>query len=71
MGERRIDDVICGHDNLRLIFHVGSPEIREPMPMIWILRALQKTRDDFSNHDVAIFKARRLLVRERFEKTRD
>jgi hypothetical protein len=68
IGELRISDAIGGNDNLRLIFYVGSATIREPLPMIWILRVLQKKRDDFSKHDISIFKARRLLVIERFEK---
>ncbi len=68
IGELRIADAIGGNDNLRIIFYLGSAEIREPLPMIWILRVLQKKRDDFSKNDVSIFKARRLLVIERFEK---
>jgi hypothetical protein len=68
IGELRVADAIGGNDNLRVIFYVGNTEIREPLPMIWILRVLQKKRDDFSKHDVSIFKARRLLVIERFEK---
>lgn len=71
VGELRIDDVIGGCDDLRLIFYVGNRVIREPMPMIWILRVLQKKRDDFSRNDIAIFRARRLLVVERFEMRRD
>jgi hypothetical protein len=67
IGELRVADAIGGNDNLRIIFYVGSAEIREPLPMIWILRVLQKKRDDFSKNDVSIFKARRLLVIERFE----
>jgi hypothetical protein len=70
VGELRISDVIGGNDNLRAIFYVGSGEIREPLPMIWILRVLQKKRDDFSMNDIAIFRARRGLVIERFEKHR-
>jgi hypothetical protein len=66
VGELRIDDVIAGNDNLRIIFFVGDSKIRKPLPMIWILRVMQKSRDDFSPHDISIFKARRLLVLERF-----
>jgi hypothetical protein len=66
----RIGDVIGGNDNLRVIFYMGSAEVRDPLPMIWIIRVLQKKRDDFSTHDLSIFRARRGLVIERFEKTR-
>ena len=71
IGELRIDDAIGGNDNLRVIFYVGNAEIREPLPMIWILRVLQKKRNDFSMNDISIFKARRGLVIERFEKPRN
>ncbi len=66
VGELRIDDTIAGNDNLRLIFFVGDSKIREPLPMIWILRAMQKKRQSFSKNDIRIFKARRLLVQQRF-----
>lgn len=68
VGELRVRDHIAGHDNLRLIFFVGGPFASHPMPIIWILRVMQKDRDDFSRHDIAIFKARRTLVVERFYK---
>jgi hypothetical protein len=66
IGELRIDDEIGGHDNLRIIFFVGDPAVREPLPMIWIIRVMNKKRNDFSKNDLKIFKARRLLVIERF-----
>jgi hypothetical protein len=66
VGELRIRDDIAGNDNLRIIFFVGDAEVREPLPVIWILRVMQKSRDDFSKHDIATFRARRLLVVERF-----
>ena len=68
VGELRIDDVIGGNDNLRIIFYVGSSEIREPLPMIWVLRAMQKKREEFTTNDISIFRARRALVIERFER---
>jgi hypothetical protein len=70
VGELKIGDAIGGNDNLRAIFHVGRPEFRGPLPMIWVLRVFQKKRDDFSKNDISIVKARRLLVIERFEKPR-
>jgi hypothetical protein len=66
IGELRIDDTIGGNDNLRLIFFVGERVVAMPMPVIWILRAMQKKRNDFSAHDLAMVKARRMFVQERF-----
>jgi hypothetical protein len=66
VGELRLNDTIGGHDNLRVIFFVGPPDIRVPLPMIWALRVMQKKRDDFSKHDLSVIRARRTLVLERF-----
>jgi len=71
IGELRIEDVIGGNDNLRIIFFVGDDKVRDPLPLMWILRVMQKKRQDFSKHDLAIFKARRALVIERFYNHRD
>ena len=68
VGELRIEDTIGGHDNLRIIFFVGPPNERMPKTCIWILAVLQKKRDDFSANQIALFKARRNLVYERFYK---
>lgn len=65
-GELRIDDQIAGHDNLRAIFLVGDHRVQQPLPMIWILTVFQKKRDDFTSHQVSIFRGRRQLVLERF-----
>jgi hypothetical protein len=70
VGELRIDDEIGGHDNLRIIFFVGNQEVREPLPLIWVIRVMQKKRTEFSKNDVAVFRARRLLVIERFYNSR-
>lgn len=66
VGELRVNDTIGGNDNLRIIFFVGDPAFREPLPMIWVLRVMHKRRDQFTKNDLAIFRARRALVRERF-----
>lgn len=67
VGELRIDDVIGGHDNLRIIFYVGSPTSSpDDMRCVWILAVMQKKRNDFTAHNIATFRARRLLVRTRF-----
>ncbi|NLE39222.1 MAG: hypothetical protein GX621_14460 [Pirellulaceae bacterium] len=46
IGELRIGDTIAGHDNLRVIFFV--PQEKTKPPIIWVLAAFQKKRDDFS-----------------------
>lgn len=66
VGELRVDDAIGGRENLRIIFFVGDSADRDLLPVIWILRVMQKKRDDFSSHDLSIFRARRVLVMERF-----
>ena len=66
IGELRIHEEISGNDNLRAIFFVGDRAVREPLPMIWILHVMQKKRDDFTRHQISVFKARKLLVLERF-----
>lgn len=65
-GELRIDDEISGNDNLRAIFFVGDSSVKDPLPMIWVLTVFQKKRDDFSSHQISIFRSRRQLVLERF-----
>lgn len=67
VGELRIQDTIGGHDNLRIIFYVGDPKFDDPMRRIWVLAVMQKKRQDFSRANIATFRARRLLVIERFE----
>jgi len=66
VGELRVHDTIGGQDNLRIIFFVGPPDDRLPMPCIWILSVIQKSRQDFSTNQVRVFRARRTLVCERF-----
>jgi hypothetical protein len=66
VAELRIHDTIAGNDNLRIIFFVGDEARREPMPFIWVLRVMQKKKNEFTSNEVNIFKARRKLVMERF-----
>ena len=66
VGELRIHETISGNDNLRGIFFVGNRDVREPLPMIWVLAVLQKKRNDFTSHQISVFRARRLLVEVRF-----
>lgn len=67
VGELRVDDAIGDHDNIRLIFY-RHPNRRtnDPLPVIWILAAMQKKRDEFTAANIATFRARRQLVLTRF-----
>ena len=66
VGELRLHDTIAGNDNLRIIFFEGDSSIRRPLPLIWVLRVMQKKRNEFTSNDLNTFKARRTLVIERF-----
>lgn len=66
VGKLRIHGTIAGDDNLRVIFHVGGDKLKDPLPIIWILRVFQKKRDDFSSRDLDGFKERRRLIRRDF-----
>ena len=66
VGELRVDDVIGGQDNLRVLFYVDDRKGFVPLPVIWILWVMQKKRDYFSAPDLGVMRTRRLLVRERF-----
>jgi hypothetical protein len=66
IAELRIDDIIDGLDNLRIIFFVGPPSDKFPKTCIWILAVMQKKRDYFTQNDIRIFRLRRLLVLRRF-----
>jgi hypothetical protein len=73
IGELRIDDVIGGHNNLRVITWHPKQDIRAswskefgPVSHIWILAVMQKKRDEFTRSDLSNFKARRLTALERF-----
>lgn len=66
VGELRIHGILAGNDNLRIIFHFGGDKLKNPLPIIWILRVFQKKRNDFSPEDLAVFKQRRRDVRRLF-----
>lgn len=70
IGELRIDDVIGGNDNLRIIFFVGDEEVKQPLPMIWVLNVFQKKRDYLTTSQVKVFRGQRQLVIERFYQSR-
>lgn len=64
IGELRIHETIGGCDNLRVIFYRRSAREGE-LPTIWIIAVFQKKRDDFTSHQLKIFKGRKVLVDER------
>lgn len=66
IGELRIEDVIAGNNNLRVIFHVGGDKLLDPLPLVWILRVFQKKSMIFTSNDLAVFSERRRLIRRRF-----
>ena len=66
IGELRIHDRIGDNDNLRIIFYVGKPLAEGQMPIIWILAAMQKKRDDFTMANIETFRARKVLIQRRF-----
>jgi len=71
IGELRITDEIGGHRNLRLIFHKGDKIDDSTMPIIWILAVLPKKRTDWTTANIATFKARKILLHERYYKNRE
>ena len=66
IGELRIGETIGGMDNLRVIFYVGNKDVGDPLPMIWTLLVMNKRRQDFTSANLAVMKARRKIVVERF-----
>lgn len=66
VGELRVSDRLGDRDNLRLIFWVAPRKLeRHPMPIIWILLAMQKRRDEFTKFDIRTFATRRKILMER------
>jgi len=68
--EARIDDIIGGLKNIRIVFldppKGWKPTIGEPpLRMIWILEAIPKRRNDWTISDLRRFKAARLLIQKR------
>ena len=70
IGELRIDDMIGGHDNIRIVFFKGNPQVKVPLPIIWIIAVLQKKRNEWTSANIRTFKGRRTLVIERFYENR-
>lgn len=66
IGELRIHDVIGGYDNIRIVFFVGGKRETDRWPTIWILAAMQKKRQEWTQANLLTFESRRKLVIERF-----
>lgn len=71
--ELRLDDTIGGHSNIRVIFLIPpddwTPLAETPLPVIWVIEAYAKQRQDFSKSDLIRFDAGRAVIRERFYET--
>ncbi len=66
--ELRIDDVIGGFNNLRLIFYAFEKDViidGDVMPRIWVISIMQKKTERFSNANLRIFSARVKIIRQR------
>lgn len=69
--ELRLDDDIGGQSNIRVVFF-DPPKSwepvqaeRRPMRIVWVLEALPKRRNDWTDNEITRFKASRLLTRKR------
>lgn len=63
IGELRIDEMIAGHNNVRVIFFRANIALDgEPLPRIWTLTAFQKKSNDFSKKEIKAFNAMRQLI---------
>ncbi|MCA9309804.1 MAG: hypothetical protein KDA21_01270 [Phycisphaerales bacterium] len=71
IGELRIADRIGGNDNLRVVFYKGDPQVRRPLPIIWIVAVVQKKRMDWTAHQLSVFRSRRTLIDERYYVNRE
>jgi phage-related protein len=66
IGELRIDDEIGGFNNIRVVFFKPETVEETHPPTIWVLHVMQKKRQEFTQNDIRLFKARRMLVMEYF-----
>lgn len=67
IGELRIDEIINGHDNLRVIFFKANiPTALESFLRIWLLDVFQKKTQKISRFDKQIWKAQKRLIVQRF-----
>jgi hypothetical protein len=71
MYELRLDDAIGGQSNIRVVFldppkdWQPAPAERRPMRIVWVLEALPKKRNNWTENEITRFRASRLLLRKR------
>jgi hypothetical protein len=69
--ELRLDDTIGGLSNIRIVFfdppRNWQPRALEarPLPIVWILEAMPKRRNEWTKFDVERFRRARLLIQKR------
>lgn len=67
--ELRIDDVIGGFNNIRIIFYAFSKDIILPgdiLPRLFTIGVMQKKTQKFSKANLDTFKARVAIIRRRY-----
>jgi hypothetical protein len=67
--ELRIDERIGGHDNLRVIFYTFERKLILPgdvLPRLWTVSVMQKKTRRFTPNDLKIFRAKVVVVRNRY-----
>jgi len=68
--ELRLDDVIGGQKNIRVIFLVPpeawEPNQRFPLPVLWVLEVVPKKRQEWTAPDIRRFRAKRAILKEQF-----
>jgi hypothetical protein len=63
----RVDEVIAGQENIRIIFFKSSIVLPgEPLPRIWTLTVFPKKAQSFSKKEVDAFCAMRSIVLNRY-----
>lgn len=69
--ELRLDDEIGGQSNIRVVFldppidWVPVAAEERPMRIVWVLEALVKKRNEWTNNEITRFRASRLLIKKR------
>ncbi|MBY0521779.1 MAG: hypothetical protein K2R98_00180 [Gemmataceae bacterium] len=69
--ELRLDDVIGGQSNIRVVFFDPPkgwepvPEHEKPMRALWVLEALPKKRNDWTDNELTRFRTSRVLLQKR------
>jgi hypothetical protein len=69
--EMRLDDEIGGQSNIRVVFFDPPkdwvPMLAEgkPIRIVWVLEALVKKRNEWTNNEISRYRASRLLIKKR------